>query len=100
MSSPFGEPVVIDGGDRECAHLLMELRARLTGLSAGTMVHLSASDPAAPLDLAAWCHLTGHSYLGVVRPPSGNGGEAPVYALRVGASPRGTRPDSPWRPYP
>jgi len=33
------------------------------------VIHLIARDPAAPLDLAAWCHLTGHTYLGPVRAP-------------------------------
>jgi tRNA 2-thiouridine synthesizing protein A len=30
------------------------------------LVHLTASDPAAPAGLPAWCHLTGHAYLGAV----------------------------------
>jgi tRNA 2-thiouridine synthesizing protein A len=88
-------PVVIDGGDRSCVRLLLELRSELAELPAGTIVHLIASDPAAPLDLPAWCHLTGHTYLGLVPPPYG---DAPAYALRVAATPRATAPDSPWRP--
>jgi tRNA 2-thiouridine synthesizing protein A len=87
-------PVVIDGGDRSCVQLLLELRSRLAALPAGTIVHLIASDPAAPLDLAAWCHLTGHTYLGHLPPPYG---DTPTYALRVAATPSATAPDSPWR---
>ncbi|MER7547359.1 sulfurtransferase TusA family protein [Actinomadura sp.] len=87
------DPVVIDGGDRSCVRLLLELRGRLAGLAPGTVVHLIALDPAAPIDLPAWCHLTGHAYLGPVeRAP------APTYALRVAADPRPTSPESPWRP--
>ncbi|WP_067480180.1 sulfurtransferase TusA family protein [Actinomadura hibisca] len=90
---PGGEPVVIDGGDRSCVRLLLELRGRLADLPGGTVVHLIASDPAAPLDLAAWCHLTGHVYLG----PLADAARA-TYALRTGDRPRATDPASPWRP--
>jgi hypothetical protein len=41
---------------------------------------LMADDPAAPLDLPAWCHLTGHDYLDPVTSPPG-----PAYAIRVAA---------------
>jgi tRNA 2-thiouridine synthesizing protein A len=93
MSAPDEPPVVIDGGDRTCVALLIKLRGQLTGLAPGTVIHVIASDPAATLDLAAWCHLTGHAYLGAVHEPPG----APVYALRTAAAPRQTQPDSPWR---
>jgi tRNA 2-thiouridine synthesizing protein A len=85
--------VVIDGGDRSCVRLLLELRDRLAGLPAGTIVELIATDPAAPLDLAAWCHMTGHAYLGAL-----HGTDRPTYRLRIAASPRPTQAGSPWRP--
>ncbi len=88
-------PVVIDGGDRACVKLLLELRGRLAALPAGTVVHLLATDPAAPLDLAAWCHLTGHVYLGALPPDRY---PRPGYGLRVGATPRRTDSANPWRP--
>ena len=47
----------------------------------------------APIDLPAWCRITGHDYLGVAEP-----GPPPVYGVRVGASPVETRPDRPWHP--
>jgi hypothetical protein len=50
------EPVVIDGGDRALVRLLFEVRARIAGLPAGTVIHLIAADPAAPIDLPAWRH--------------------------------------------
>ena len=87
-----GEPIVIDGGDRACVSLLIELRAHLGTLPAGTRVHLYASDPAAPIDLPAWCHLTGHAYLGPLPGPR------PAYGLEVAAAPARTRPDRPWHP--
>lgn len=56
-------------------------------------MHVIATDPAAPLDLPAWCHMTGHHYLGPVADPA----ERPVYALTLAAGARSTRPDAPWR---
>jgi tRNA 2-thiouridine synthesizing protein A len=88
---PGQRPVIIDGGDRACVHLLLELRARITDLPPGTLIHLIATDPAAPIDLPAWCHLTGHTYLGPL-PAS----PRPAYALRTTASPAPTDPRSPW----
>lgn len=83
-------PVVLDGGDRRCVLLLIELRKLIATLPAGAVVHLIASDPAAPLDLPAWCHLTGHEYLGQLQPRT--------YGVRVTASPVDTDPSRPWRP--
>jgi tRNA 2-thiouridine synthesizing protein A len=53
MSAPDAPPVVIDGGDRTCVALLIELRGHITRLAPGTVIHLIASDPAAPIDLAS-----------------------------------------------
>ncbi|WP_307797998.1 sulfurtransferase TusA family protein [Actinoplanes flavus] len=87
-------PVVLDGGDRRCVLLLLELRRLITTVPAGTVVHLIANDPATPLDLPAWCHLTGHTYLGPV--PGGQ----PTYAVRVAGTAVLTDLRSPWRPAP
>ncbi|MEV4060335.1 sulfurtransferase TusA family protein [Nonomuraea dietziae] len=70
--------------------LLMELRRHISAIAPGGMVHLITHDPAAPLDLAAWCHLTGHTYLGPVP------GDQPTYAVRVEADTLATEPRSPW----
>ena len=84
--------MIIDGGDRACARLLLELRSRTSGLPCGTVIHLIASDPAAPIDLPAWCHLTGHSYLGPVPAATRS-----AYAMRTASAPLPTDPASPWR---
>jgi tRNA 2-thiouridine synthesizing protein A len=94
VTSPPPEPVVIDGGDRACVALLLELRRRICALPAGTVIHLIASDPAASIDLPAWCHLTGHAYLGSIRAAT------PTYALRTTAAPFATGPASPWKHHP
>ncbi|GIH79262.1 sulfurtransferase TusA family protein [Planobispora longispora] len=91
-ASAAREPTVLDGGDRRCVQLLIELRRLTEALAPGTVVHLIATDPAAPIDLPAWCHLTRHAYLGALP-----GTARPTYALRVQAAVRETRADSPWR---
>ncbi|MEU8139562.1 sulfurtransferase TusA family protein [Streptodolium elevatio] len=91
--TPTDQPVAVDGTGMLCVVLLLHLRRRIEHLPPGTLVHVTATDPAAPLDLPAWCHMTGHTYLGEL--PTG-GGNPPAYALRLAARPTPTRPDAPW----
>ncbi len=81
--------LTVDGAGLLCVTLLLRLRAAVADAPAGTLVHVRATDPAAPLDLPAWCHLTGHRYLGEV--------DEDTYALRRAADPNPTRADAPWR---
>lgn len=92
--APPPADAVLDGGDRRCVTLLLELRRFMQGLPDGAVVHLIATDPAAPVDLPAWCHLTGHAYLGRVGPVA----PRPTYAVRVRADARPTDAAHPWRP--
>lgn len=84
--------LTIDGGDLGCARLLLLLRDRVATMTPGDVVHLVTSDPVAPIDLPAWCHMTGHTYLGVV-----DGTQRPTYAVRVAARPAPTDAANPWR---
>ncbi len=84
--------VVFDGGDLLCVALLLRLRDVITGLQPGTVVHVIATDPAAPLDLPAWCQLTGHHYLGPVPAPR------PAYALPLSSTALPTAAANPWHP--
>ncbi|MFJ3221101.1 sulfurtransferase TusA family protein [Kitasatospora sp. NPDC086801] len=97
---PGQEPapdLTVDGTGLLCVQLLLRLRARIADLPAGAVVHIHTTDPAAPLDLPAWCHLTGHDYLGPVPHPAT---DREVYALRLTAAARPTRADRPWHPAP
>lgn len=53
--------MVIDGGDRTCVELLLELRGHITQLAPGTVIHLIARDPAALRTSAAYCQTQPHS---------------------------------------
>ncbi|WP_345453780.1 sulfurtransferase TusA family protein [Nocardioides marinquilinus] len=83
---------LLRGGDLGCARLLRLLRDEVAHLAPGSVVHLETSDPVAPIDLPAWCRITGHDYLGPV-PDDGT----PRYGVRVVAGARATQPASPWR---
>lgn len=52
-----------DAGDLGCGELVLELRFRLLELPPGGIIAVTARDPAAPVDLPAWCGLCGHSLL-------------------------------------
>ncbi|WP_069812801.1 sulfurtransferase TusA family protein [Streptomyces sp. TP-A0874] len=83
--------VTIDGTGLLCVTLLLRLRKEIDDREPGTVVHIITTDPAAPLDLPAWCHMTGHHYLGPIPDP-----DLDVHALRLTAQPMSTRPDAPW----
>lgn len=84
---------VVDGGDRACGDLLLVLAARTRFLAPRTLIRLLASDPAAAVDLPAWCHLTGHHFLG-----AGVGDDDRCYYdLQTSATARRTDSTQPWR---
>ncbi|WNF01270.1 sulfurtransferase TusA family protein [Streptomyces luomodiensis] len=58
--------ITVDGTGLLRVTLLLRLRKQIDGAAPGTVVHVIATDPAAPLDLPAWCHMTGHACLGPV----------------------------------
>ncbi|MEI5519856.1 sulfurtransferase TusA family protein [Streptomyces brasiliscabiei] len=91
--------ITVDGTGLFCVALLLRLCKEIAGTEPGTVVQVIATDPAAPLDLPAWCHMTGHHYLGHVADPALAGpvaGDRQTYALRLTADTRTTRPDAPW----
>lgn len=57
-----------DAGDQGCGDLVLELRNVLADLAPGSVLHVTATDPAAPIDLPAWCGLTGHRLEYAVHP--------------------------------
>ncbi len=57
-----------DAGDLGCGDLVMQLRMRLKTMTAGSVIRVTATDPAAPEDIPAWCRLTGHTLLAAAHP--------------------------------
>ncbi|MET8397687.1 Sulfurtransferase TusA [Streptomyces sp. 111WW2] len=84
--------LTVDGTGLLCATLLLRLRKQIEDLPSGTVVHVLATGPAAPLDLPAWCHMVAHDYLGPLS------SSRPVYGICLAADARATRADAPWHP--
>jgi tRNA 2-thiouridine synthesizing protein A len=59
--SPATADARFDAGDLACGDLVLELRLRLRELPPGAVLHVTAQDPAAPIDLPAWCGVCGHT---------------------------------------
>jgi tRNA 2-thiouridine synthesizing protein A len=57
-----------DAGGMGCGDLVLELRLRLRDLAPGELFELTATDAGAPIDLPAWCGLTGHQLLAAQHP--------------------------------
>ena len=55
------------------------------------VIHVVTDDPAASLDLPAWCHLTGRGCLGPVTSPLG-----PGQAIRLAADAKPAGDRRPW----
>lgn len=72
-----GADLVVDAVGRRCPLPVIELARRIADVPVGGVVAVLADDPAARVDVPAWCRLKGHDYLGE-RPGDG----APAYLVR------------------
>ena len=61
MSHPFLADQVLDLGEQGCGQLVMELMLAMSTLAPGQTLLLTAYDPAAAGDIAAWCRMTGNT---------------------------------------
>ena len=50
-----------DMGELSCGDLVMAILKALRPLQSGDVMEVRALDPAAPIDIPAWCRLTGHT---------------------------------------
>ena len=57
-----------DAGDLACGPMLLALRGRLERLEPGQVFRLVTRDEGAPVDVPAWCRLTGHTLIDAVAP--------------------------------
>ena len=49
-----------DAGDLACGPMLLALKGRLERLAPGAVIRVVTRDSGAPIDVPAWCRLTGH----------------------------------------
>ena len=52
-----------DGGETGCGEVLLDLRIFLRPLAPGTRVAILARDEGSPVEIPAWCRVTGHRLL-------------------------------------
>jgi tRNA 2-thiouridine synthesizing protein A len=57
-----------DAGDLACGPMLLALKGRLERLRPGQAFRLVTRDEGAPVDVPAWCRLTGHPLLHAMHP--------------------------------
>jgi len=69
---------VLDCRGRRCPLPIVELARHIGDVEVGGTIQLAADDPAARLDVPAWCRMRGHDYLGACAAPDG----VPVYSVR------------------
>jgi TusA-related sulfurtransferase len=59
---------VVDATGRRCPAPILDLARRIGDVPVGGVVAVLADDPAAAVDVPAWCRMRGHDYLGEPRP--------------------------------
>jgi tRNA 2-thiouridine synthesizing protein A len=57
-----------DAGSLACGPMLLVLRGRLERLAPGQVFCLITRDEGAPVDVPAWCRLTGHRLIRAAHP--------------------------------
>ena len=75
----LGSAVCYDFGEMSCGELLMALLQAMRPLPTGTLVEVRSLDPAAPIDIPAWCMMVGHALLVRARGPDNT-----YYLIRKG----------------
>ena len=63
MSLPSRINRVLDLGEQGCGQLVMELMVAMSTLAPGQTLLVTAYDPAAAGDIAAWCRMTGNTLM-------------------------------------
>jgi tRNA 2-thiouridine synthesizing protein A len=63
ITAPPIADAVHDAGDLGCGDLVIDLKFRFAELAPGAVLEVRATDPAASIDLPAWCGLVGHKLL-------------------------------------
>ena len=68
----------LDCRGRRCPLPVIELARHIGSVEPGGVLAVAADDPAARLDVPAWCRMRGHDYLGETAADDG----VPIYSVR------------------
>ena len=63
---------ILDLGEKNCSQLIMEIMLAMRYMEKGQTILVTAYDPSAPIDLEAWCHMTGNTLAQRLPDSSGN----------------------------
>jgi tRNA 2-thiouridine synthesizing protein A len=58
--------IVVDALGKRCPLPVIMLARRAADLPAGTEIAVLADDPAAAIDIPAWCRMKGHTFVATV----------------------------------
>lgn len=72
MTLPVPADQVLDLGEQGCGQLVMEIMLALRSLAPSQTLLVTAYDPAAAVDIAAWCRMTGNTLRQILPDASGN----------------------------
>jgi TusA-related sulfurtransferase len=75
---------VLDLGEKGCGQLVMELMLAMSDLFPGQTLLVTAYDPAAAGDIAAWCRMTGNTLLQTLSDVDSSGHQ---FLLQKGSNP-------------
>ena len=70
--------MIVDARGRRCPLPILDLARHIGDITVGDTITVEADDPAARPDIAAWCRMRGHDYLGERAAPDG----VPGYEVR------------------
>lgn len=63
MNTPIFPDVTLDLGEKGCGQLVMEIMFAMREMTPGQTLLVTAYDPAATGDIAAWCRMTGNTLM-------------------------------------
>ncbi len=61
MDASIHADSILDLGEKNCSQLIMEVMLAMRHMHNGQTLLVTADDPAAPIDLEAWCRMTGNT---------------------------------------
>jgi len=70
---------ILDLGEKNCSQLIMEVMLAIRHMENGQTLLVTANDPSAPIDLEAWCSMTGNTLAQRLPDTTGN-----LFLLRKG----------------
>ena len=72
MDATIHTDSILDLGEKNCSQLIMEVMLAMHHMDNGQTLLVTTYDPSAPIDLEAWCRMTGNTLAQRLPGSSGN----------------------------